>query len=61
MDISESLSPRERPRDPESILLHPGLSRPRRLSLSLQGGMALSMVLATGAAGLLWLGAYVFG
>ncbi len=61
MDISESLSPRERPRARESFLLHPGLARPRKSSLSMEGGLALTFALATLAWALIWVAARLVG
>lgn len=61
MDISQSLSPRERPKGGESILLHPGLSRPRKSSLSMEGGLMLALTLATLAAAAVWLAVRLIG
>ena len=61
MDISESLSPRARPRDGESYLMHPGVARPQKSSLSLEGGLALSLALSTLAAAAIWLGVMIAG
>lgn len=61
MDISESLSPRARPKGGEGVLLHPGLSKPRKSSLSLEGGLALALIIATFAAAAFWVGSLLVG